>query len=90
VLNQQVRKGLSKHAAAVFRSEISGYIVEANRQLGHLRVKIKGSDLAAIKRGLRGTVDDTRAAFTQLFADAARLGCRRRRWPAPGRPSRRC
>jgi TP901 family phage tail tape measure protein len=47
---------------------------EANRQLGHLRVKIKGSDLAAIKRGLRGTVDDTRAAFTQLFADARAAG----------------
>lgn len=74
VLNEQIRKGLSKSAAASFRREITSLRMEANAQLGQLRLKIRGSDLAAVKAGLRGTVDDTRQAISTMLAHLRAVG----------------
>jgi hypothetical protein len=37
-------------------------------------VKIKGSDLAAMRAGLKGTVEDTSAALQQMYTDFSKAG----------------
>jgi TP901 family phage tail tape measure protein len=88
VLDEQIKKGLAAHTAATYRKEIASYIATANRQLANLRVKVRTSDLTAIKRGLKGTVDDTRAAFTTLFTDLKNIGEKRFVKPLQGVESR--
>src|SRR5207237_2274901 len=55
-------------------AQLRGLAGLANRQLGALRVKIKGSDLADLKRSLSGTASDIRAAFGAIFTDINRSG----------------
>lgn len=74
VLAQQIHAGLSRSAAASFRGQIDSLAREAQRQLGNLRLKIRGSDLDAVKSALKGTVEDTRTVLTQMLADARAAG----------------
>lgn len=74
VLDEQVGKGLSKAAASKYSSELSRYAKLAQKQLGALRLKIKGSDLTAVQKAFGGTADDLRSAFSTLLTDVRNAG----------------
>lgn len=74
VLQKQIGKGLSANAAKSYKNQLVSYTRLAQSQLASLRVKVKSSDVNAIRTALGGTADDVRSAFSTLFTDARNAG----------------
>ncbi len=73
-LNQQIAKGLSAGSVKSFKNQIAYLKRDVASELTNLRVRVKGSDVTAIKSALKGTAQDTEAAFNQMFTDISHAG----------------
>jgi TP901 family phage tail tape measure protein len=74
VLRSEVDKGLKKSLAEGFEKQIKRLAKIAEKQLAAIRLRIKKSDLAAISKGLKSSVDDGKTAYDALLADMKAAG----------------